>query len=137
MGRKRKIPIESSTIKYMYFIVVKFQGEDILKFGISNNVIRRMTEYNNSQTVGYLKEVLQVYKCDYPKRIETFTKWKMRKYCKPIFKQEYFPLQYYETSVNIAKQFAEDLGYKMKLTSIEEIKEVKLKPKKVKSKRRK
>ena len=42
MGRKRKIPLESKTIKYMYFIKVDLKGEDVLKFGISNNVVRRI-----------------------------------------------------------------------------------------------
>ena len=57
MGRKRKIPKESKSLKYMYFIKVNLHNEDTLKFGISNNVVRRMTEYNNSETVGELKEV--------------------------------------------------------------------------------
>lgn len=137
MGRKRKIPIESRRLKYLYFIIVNFKGEDILKFGISNNVVRRMREYNNSDTVGYLKQVLNIYNCDHPKRIETYTKWKIRKHCKPIFRQEYFPLKYYEEALEISKHFAEDLGYKMNETTICEIKENKIKPKKKLKKQKK
>ena len=37
MGRKRKIPKESKSLKYMYFIKVNLHNEDTLKFGISNN----------------------------------------------------------------------------------------------------
>lgn len=122
MGRKRKIPKESKTLKYMYFIKVNLHNKDTLKFGISNNVIRRMTEYNDSETVGELKEVLDVYRCDHPDRIETFTKWKMRKYSKPVMSQEYFPIEDYAISRDIAKSFAADLGYRMKETSIQEIK---------------
>ena len=36
MGRKRKIPKESKSLKYMYFIKVNLHNEDTLKFGISN-----------------------------------------------------------------------------------------------------
>ena len=122
MGRKRKIPLESKTIKYMYFIKVDLKGEDVLKFGISNNVVRRMTEYNDANTVGQLKEVKDVFRCDHPERIETFTKWKMRKYTKPVMSQEYFPIEDYQLSKDIAKSFASDLGYRMKETSLTEIK---------------
>ena len=122
MGRKRKIPKESKTLKYMYFIKVNLHDEDTLKFGISNNVVRRMTEYNDSDTVGKLKDVLDVFRCDHPDRIETFTKWKLRKYTKPVMSQEYFPMKDYQLSLDIAKSFANDLGYRMKETSIQEIK---------------
>ena len=122
MGRKRKIPKESKSLKYMYFIKVNLHNEDTLKFGISNNVVRRMTEYNNSETVGELKEVLDVFKCDHPDRIETFTKWKLRKYTKPVMSQEYFTIDNYALSLDIAKSFANDLGYRMRETSLQEIK---------------
>lgn len=113
MGRKRKIPIESKTIKYLYFIVVNFHGEDVLKFGISNNYIRRFTEYNNSNTVGFIKDVLEVYKSNYPKRIETMLKWYMNQVSKPYIKQEYYELKYYGFLVNKAKEFAEQFGIKL------------------------
>ena len=125
MGRKRKIPIESKTYKYLYFIDVDLKGKDTLKFGISNNVMRRMTEYNDSETVGKLKKIFKIYRCDYPKRVETFIKWKIRKWTKPVFSQEYFPIEFYETSRKIAIEFTSDLGYKMKETSIDEIKKKK------------
>ena len=38
-GRKRIIPVESKTLKYFYIIKVKFKGRDIVKFGISANII--------------------------------------------------------------------------------------------------
>lgn len=125
MGRKRKIPKESKSLKYMYFIKVDLKGKDTLKLGISNNVVRRMTEYNDSETFGKLKEVMCVFKCDYPKRIETFTKWKMRNYTKPVFSQEYYEFDYYELAVSIAASFASDLKYRFVKTSIDEIKKKK------------
>ena len=38
-GRKRTIPLESKTLKYFYIIKVKFKGRDIVKFGITANII--------------------------------------------------------------------------------------------------
>ena len=38
-GRKRIIPVESKVLKYFYIIKVKFKGKDIVKFGISANII--------------------------------------------------------------------------------------------------
>ena len=115
MGRKRIrfIPKESKKLKYLYFIKVYFKGRDILKFGISNNYVRRFTEYNNSETVGYLKDIFHVYKCNYPKRIETMLKWWMSQYAKPIFKYEYFPLEEYPKIHKKAKQFARLLGMEL------------------------
>ena len=46
-GRKRKIPKQSKKLKYFYIIKVNFKGKDVLKFGISNNVWRRMREYKD------------------------------------------------------------------------------------------
>lgn len=117
MGRKRIIPIESKKLKYLYFIIVNFKGQDILKFGISNNYIRRFREYNNSETFGFFKYVLAVYKSNYPKRLETLLKWYMCQIEKPIFKQEYFDLKHYEFLENKAKEFADQ--FNIKLTKIE------------------
>lgn len=114
MGRKRKIPKESKTLKYLYFIKVNFHGKDVLKFGISNNYIRRFTEYNNSQTVGYIKEVLHIFKSNYPKRIESMLKWYMTSITKPIYKQEYYELSNYETTLIKAKEIAERFNIKLK-----------------------
>ena len=114
MGRKRKIPKESKKLKYLYFIIVNFRGKDILKFGISNNYKRRFTEYNNSETVGYIKEVLEVYFSDFPKRIETMMKWYMCQVDKPIFKYEYFDLKHYGFLVNKAKELAESFNIMFK-----------------------
>lgn len=113
MGRKRKIPKESKALKYLYFIVVNFHGQDVLKFGISNNYIRRFTEYNNSETVGYIKDILEVYKSDYPKRLESMMKWYMNQVEKPYIKQEYYDLKYYGFLVDKAKYFAELFGIKL------------------------
>ena len=38
-GRKRIIPVESKVLKYFYIIKVKFKSRDIVKFGISANII--------------------------------------------------------------------------------------------------
>lgn len=109
MGRKRKIPKDTKKLKYLYFIIVKFRGDDILKFGISNNYVRRFSEYNNSETVGYIKDILSVYKCDHPKRIECMLKWRLMTIVKPLFKQEYFDLKYYGLIISKAHEYANEL----------------------------
>ena len=114
MGRKRIIPLESKALKYVYFIIVNFHGNDVLKTGISNNYIRRFKEYNNSETVGYLKEVLEVYRSSQPKRIETLIKWHMSTITKPYLKQEYYDLRYYGYIESKAKELAHEFGIKMK-----------------------
>lgn len=81
-----------------------------MKFGISNNVWRRLCqEYRNSETSGYLINVLNVYKCSNPKRLETILKFFMPQVCKSIYKQEYFEMEYYdfirEKALELAKQF--------------------------------
>lgn len=120
MGRKRKIPLESKSLKYLYFIIVNFHGKDVLKFGISNNYIRRFTEYNNSDTVGYIKEVLHIFKSNYPKRIESMLKWYMTSITKPIYKQEYYELEYFETCLNKAFEIAENFNIKLKEIDLRE-----------------
>lgn len=112
MGRKRKIPIESKALKYLYFIKVKFRGNEVLKFGVSNNYIRRFTEYNNSETVGYILEILNVYKSNYPKRLESMLKWYMCKIEKPIYKQEYFKLDHYDLLLNKAIELSNEFSIK-------------------------
>lgn len=114
MGRKRIIPLESKALKYLYFIVVNFHGTDVLKIGISNNYIRRFKEYNNSETVGYFKEVLEVYRSNQPKRIETLMKWYMSTLTKPYLKQEYYDLKYYGYLESKAKELANEFGIKLK-----------------------
>lgn len=120
MGRHRKIPKESKTLKYLYFIIVNFHGQNVLKFGISNNYIRRFTEYNNSNTVGYIKDVLNIFKSNYPKRIETMLKWYMTSITKPIYKQEYYDLKYYGMTINKAKEIAEKFNIKLKEIDLRE-----------------
>jgi hypothetical protein len=115
MKRKKFIiPKESKQIKYLYFIIVNFKGERILKFGVSNNYIRRFTEYNNSNTVGFIIEILDIYYSDKPKRIETMLKWYMNQVDKPVFKFEYFDLKYYEFLKSKALELATQFGIILK-----------------------
>lgn len=112
MGRKRVIPIESKKVKYLYFIIVQFHGNKILKFGVSNNYIRRFKEYNNSETIGYIIEILDVFKSDAPKKIETMLKWYMNKITRPLFKLEYFDKDYYHLLIDKARKLADDFDIK-------------------------
>lgn len=82
--------------KYLYFIVVNLHGNDVLKFGISNKFERRFKEYRDPETVGYYVRVLSVFKTVEAKRIETALKWYMKQCAKPLLKQEYFELKWYE-----------------------------------------
>ena len=122
-GRKRIIPIESKTLKYFYIIKVKFKGRDIVKFGISNNFVRRSKEYNNSETVGYFIDLFHLYKCNNPKQVETLVKWRMRSLkIKPVFKQEYFEIEYLDYIIEQAKYFADEFNIKFKEIQISDIK---------------
>ena len=122
-GRKRIIPIESKTLKYFYIIKVKFKGRDIVKFGISNNFVRRSKEYNNSETVGYFIDLFHLYKCNNPKQVETLVKWRMRSLkIKPVFKQEYFEMEYLDYIIEQAKYFANEFNIKFKEIQISDIK---------------
>lgn len=122
-GRKRIIPIESKTLKYFYIIKVKFKGKDIVKFGISNNFVRRSKEYNNSETVGYFIDLFHLYKCSNPKQVETLVKWRMRSLkIKPVFKQEYFEMEYLDYIIEQAKYFADEFNIKFKEIQISDIK---------------
>ena len=122
-GRKRIIPIESKTLKYFYIIKVKFKGKDIVKFGISNNFVRRSKEYNNSETVGYFIDLFHLYKCNNPKQVETLVKWRMRSLkIKPVFKQEYFEMEYLDYIIEQAKYFADEFNIKFKEIQISDIK---------------
>ena len=122
-GRKRIIPKESKALKYLYIIKVKFRGRDILKFGISNNFIRRSKEYNNSDTVGYFIDLFHLYRCNNPKQIETLLKWRMRSLkIKPVFKQEYFEMEYLDYIIEQAKYFADEFNIKFKEIQISDIK---------------
>ena len=127
MGRKRKIPKQSKKLKYFYIIMVNFHGKDTLKFGISNNVWRRMREYNNSETVGYLKDVLEVYKCSNPKRLELILKYYMPQVTKDVYKQEYYDLKFYSFISNKVKELAYEFGYNLELIDYQELKDELLK----------
>ena len=122
-GRKRIIPVESKALKYFYIIKVKFKGRDIVKFGISNNFVRRSKEYNNSETVGYFIDLFHLYKCNNPKQVETLVKWRMRSLkIKPVFKQEYFEMEYLDYIIEQAKYFANEFNIKFKEIQISDIK---------------
>lgn len=122
-GRKRIIPVESKALKYFYIIKVKFKGRDIVKFGISNNFVRRSKEYNNSETVGYFIDLFHLYKCNNPKQVETLVKWRMRSLkIKPVFKQEYFEMKYLDYIIEQAKYFANEFNIKFKEIQISDIK---------------
>ena len=122
-GRKRIIPVESKALKYFYIIKVKFKGRDIVKFGISNNFVRRSKEYNNSETVGYFIYLFHLYKCNNPKQVETLVKWRMRSLkIKPVFKQEYFEMEYLDYIIEQAKYFANEFNIKFKEIQISDIK---------------
>jgi hypothetical protein len=96
IGRPRVIPKQSKKLKYMYIICVNFHGVDTLKFGISNNVWRRMREYNNSNTNGFLKNILNVYKCSNPKRLEQILKFFLPQFIPSVAKMEYYEMEHYE-----------------------------------------
>lgn len=122
-GRKRIIPVESKALKYFYIIKVKFKGRDIVKFGISNNFVRRSKEYNNSETVGYFLDLFHLYKCNNPKQVETLVKWRMRSLkIKPVFKQEYFEMEYLDYIIEQAHYFANEFNIKFKEIQISDIK---------------
>ena len=96
VGRPRLIPLQSKKLKYFYIICVNFHGKDILKFGITNNIFRRVKEYNNSNTNGFLKSILNVYKCSDPKRLEQVLKFYLPQFIPSIAKMEYYELEHYE-----------------------------------------
>ena len=122
-GRKRIIPVESKALKYFYIIKVKFRGRDIVKFGISANAIKRFKQYNNSETVGYFIDLFHLYRCNNPKQVETLVKWRMRSLkIKPVFKQEYFEMEYLDYIIEQAHYFANEFNIKFKEIQISDIK---------------
>ena len=81
---------KNTSVKFLYFIIVKWHNQDVFKLGITNSPIRRMKEYRNSESIGYLKEIIDVYKVSNPEELETLLKWTMKSIgVKPLFKQEY------------------------------------------------
>ena len=112
-GRKRKIPKQSKKLKYFYIIKVNFKGKDVLKFGISNNVWRRMREYNNSDKTGFLKDIFHVYTCSNPKRLETLLKYYLPQFGKTIFKFEYWDLKFYDIIMENLFKLSEQFGYEL------------------------
>ena len=122
-GRKRIIPVESKVLKYFYIIKVKFKGRDIVKFGISANCIRRSKQYNNSETVGYFIDLFHLYKCNNQKQVEKLVKWRMSSIkIKPVYKQEYFEMEYLDYIIEQAKYFANEFNIKFKEIQISDIK---------------
>ncbi len=112
-GRKRLIPKQSKKLKYFYIIKVNFKGKDVLKFGISNNVWRRMREYNNSDKNGFLKDIFHVYTCSNPKRLETLLKYYLPQFGKTIFKFEYWELKFYDIIMKNLFKLSKQFGYKL------------------------
>ena len=122
-GRKRIIPVESKVLKYFYIIKVKFKGKDIVKFGISANALKRFKQYNNSERVGYFTDLFHLSTCNNPKQVETLGKWRMRSLnIKPVFKQEYFGMEYLAYIIEQAKYFADEFNIKFKEIQISDIK---------------
>ena len=112
-GRKRLIHKQTKKLKYFYIIKVNFKGKDVVKCGISNNVWRRMREYNNSDKTGYLKDIFHVYTCSDPKRLETLLKYYLPQYGKTIFKFEYWELKFYDIIMENLFKLANQFGYKL------------------------
>ncbi len=113
-GRKRKIPKLTKKLKYFYIIKVRFNGQDVLKFGISNNLFRRMMrEYNNEHKSGYLLEIFHVYTCSNPKRLETLLKYYLPQFGKTIFKYEYWDLSFYDIIMKNLFKLSKEFGYKL------------------------
>lgn len=113
VGRPRSIPIQSKKLKYFYIICVNFHGNDTLKFGITNNIWRRLKEYNNSQTNGFLKEVFHVYKCSNPKRLELVLKYYLPQFIPSIAKMEYYDIKHYEFIKEKMIYLSEVFNYKI------------------------
>jgi len=113
VGRPRSIPIQSKKLKYFYIICVNFHGKDTLKFGITNNIWRRLKEYNNSQTNGFLKEVFHVYKCSNPKRLELVLKYYLPQFIPSIAKMEYYDIKHYEFIKEKMIYLSEVFNYKI------------------------
>ena len=100
--------------KYMYFIIVKWKGKDVFKLGITNNPQRRFCEYRNSETVGYIKEILSIYRCSEPQNLEQIVKWHLKvKKIKPVFKQEYFDIKYKDYILEATFKFVKEFNVKM------------------------
>lgn len=113
IGRPRKIPKQSKKLKYFYIIKVKLKDQYVLKFGISNNVYRRMREYSNADTNGYLINIFHVYKCSNPKRLETLLKYYLPQFGKTIYKYEYWDLNFYDIIMENLFKLADLFNYKL------------------------
>ena len=104
--------------KYLYFIVVNLKGTEVLKFGISNKYERRFKEYRDPETVGYFVRMLSLYKTNDAKRIETCLKYYMRNRSKPIIKQEYFDLVWYDELIDALGRMGSFFFWKYKKLDI-------------------
>ena len=121
IGRPRIIPKSSKTLKYFYLIKVRFKKQEVLKLGISNNIYRRVREYNNEDKSGYLIEILHVYKCSNPKRLEAVLKYYLPQFGKTIFKNEYWDLKYYDLVKESLFKLAKLFNYKLEEFDFEEL----------------
>ena len=74
-------------------------------------------------SVGYFIDLFHLYKCNNPKQVETLVKWRMRSLkIKPVFKQEYFEMEYLDYIIDQAKYFADEFNIKFKEIQISDIK---------------
>lgn len=123
VGRPRTTPKQSKKCKYYYLICVNFHGKDTLKLGISSNVFKRMKQYNNSDTNGYLKEILNVYKCSDPKRLEQVVKYFLPQFIPNVAKMEYYDIEHYEFVKEKTKYLADLFHYSLEEFDFEKVKE--------------
>ena len=113
---------KNTSVKFLYFIIIKWHNQDVFKLGITNSPIRRMKEYRNSESIGYLKEIIDVYKVSNPEELETLLKWTMKSIgVKPLFKQEYFPLEYKDFIIKQSYKLAKQFDLKMVKCKIEDV----------------
>lgn len=126
VGRPRSIPKQSKKLKYFYLICVKFHGKDTLKLGITNNPWRRAREYNNENTVGYLKDVLNLYKCSDPKRLEQVLKYFLPQFIPSVAKMEYYDIEHYEFIKDKAIYLAKLFNYELEEIDFEETKRIEI-----------
>ena len=113
---------KNTSVTFLYFIIIKWHHQDVFKLGITNSPIRRMKEYGNSESIGYLKEIIDVYKVSNPEELETLLKWTMKSIgAKPLFKQEYFPLEYKNFIIKQSYKLAKQFNLKMVKCKIEDI----------------
>ena len=115
MPRKRQIPKESKTLKFLYVIKVRFRGEELVKLGISHSwILRVLHQYRNENTNGFVLDVYKIFKGKNVKRIEAVVKWRMTSFYSRAYKQEYFPMEYKDIIISEVKKAFKYFGYPFK-----------------------